>query len=51
MSWGEFGRLIQERFSKDQYQMLLRQLFHIPQMGTVAAYVKEISQLIDKLNA
>lgn len=51
MSWGEFGRLIQERFGKDQYQGLLRQLFQIRQTGTVATYVEEFSQLIDKLNA
>jgi hypothetical protein len=51
MSWGEFGRLIQERFGKDQYQGLLRQLFQIRQTGTVATYVEEFSRLIDKLNA
>jgi hypothetical protein len=51
MSWGEFGRLIQKRFGKDQYQGLLRQLFQIRQKGTVATYVEEFSQLIDKLNA
>lgn len=39
---GGIRRLIQERFSKDQYQMLLRQLFHIRQMGTVVAYYVEV---------
>jgi hypothetical protein len=50
ISWGEFGRLVLERFGKDQHQLLLRQLFHVRQTGTVAAYV-EFSQLIDQLNA
>jgi hypothetical protein len=51
MSWGEFGYMIQQRFGRDQYQMLLRQLFRIRQTGSVAAYVEDFLQLIDKLNA
>jgi hypothetical protein len=51
MSWGEFGRLILERFGKDQHQLLLRQLFSIRQTHSVASYVDEFSQLVDKLNA
>jgi hypothetical protein len=51
ISWGEFGHLVLEHFGKDQHQLLIRQLFHVRQTGTVAAYVEEFSQLVDKLNA
>lgn len=51
LSWEGFCALIRERFAKNQHQLLLRQLFHIRQSGSVAAYVDEFSQLVDKLNA
>jgi hypothetical protein len=51
ISWESFCALIRERFAKNQHQVLLRQLFHIRQSGSVSSYVDEFSQLVDKLNA
>ena len=51
ISWESFCALIRERFAKDQHQVLLKQLFHIRQSGSVSSYVDEFSQLVDKLNA
>jgi hypothetical protein len=39
--------MILERFGKDRHQWLLRQLFHIRQTSSVAAYVDEFFQLVD----
>jgi hypothetical protein len=41
------------RFGRDQHQVMLRQLYHIDQVSTVAsrlaAYVESFSELIDQL--
>lgn len=51
ISWEEFIHMVSDRFGKDQHQVFLRQLFHIWQSGSVAAYIEEFSQLVDRLNA
>jgi hypothetical protein len=47
MDWNYFCKLVDDRFSHDQHELLIRQLFHIKQTGTVTAYVEEFSQLVD----
>lgn len=51
LSWSEFGTMIKERFGKDQHALLVRQLFHIRQVGSVAEYVDQFAQLVDQLNS
>jgi hypothetical protein len=43
--------MIKERFGKDQHALLVRQLFHIRQVGSVAEYVDQFAQLVDQLNS
>jgi hypothetical protein len=50
-SWAEFSHLVLERFGRDQYEHLIRQLFHIRQTSTIAAYIEEFSGLVDQLAA
>jgi hypothetical protein len=38
--WNEFCALVHDRFSHDQHESLIRQLFHIRQGGSVAEYVE-----------
>jgi hypothetical protein len=51
ISWSEFGFLLRERFGKDQHAILIRQLFHIKQLGSVAEYIDQFAQLVDQLNS
>lgn len=51
ISWSDFGGMIQERFGRDQHEILIHQLFHIKQTTTVAVYVEQFSQLVDQLKA
>jgi hypothetical protein len=46
-----FCKLVHDRFGRDQQEILVRQLFHIKQSGTVADYVEEFSQLVDQLSS
>jgi hypothetical protein len=50
-SWPELCRLLHERFGHDQHEALIRQLFHIRQVGSVADYVEHFSALVDQLAA
>lgn len=43
--------MLHERFGTDQYQSLVRQLFHIKQLGTVVEYIEQFSNLVDQLSA
>lgn len=51
MYWSAFCRLIHERFGCDQHEMLIRQLFHIKQTGSVEEYVNKFAELVDQLAA
>jgi hypothetical protein len=42
---------LHDHFRREQQELLIRQLFHIKQNGTVADYVERFSQLIDQLAA
>ena len=41
--------MLHEHFGKDQYQSLVRQLFRIKQLGTIAEYIEQFSNLVDQL--
>jgi hypothetical protein len=51
MSWEEFCELIHERFGREQHESLIRQLFHIRQLGPVSEYVEQFASLVDELAA
>jgi hypothetical protein len=51
MDWSLFCKLVHDRFGRDQHELLIRQLFHIKQTGTVAEYVEDFAQLVDQLFA
>jgi hypothetical protein len=51
MSWPQFTTLVLERFGKDQHELLIRQLFHIKQTGTVQEYADKFTSLVDGLIA
>jgi hypothetical protein len=51
VTWDMFCKLVHDRFGWDQQEILVRQLFHIKQSGTVAEYVEEFSQLVDQLSS
>jgi hypothetical protein len=42
---------VHDRFGRDQHEVLIRQLFHIKQIGYVAEYVEQFAQLVDQLSA
>lgn len=50
-SWGEFCRLLLDCFGRDQHELLLRQLLHIHQPGSVQEYVDKFTELVDQLLA
>lgn len=43
--------MIHEQFSRDQHELLLRQLFNIRQTGSVSEYVEKFTELIDQLKS
>lgn len=43
LAWPALCTLIHERFSRDQHELLIRQLFHIEQTSTVSDYVERLS--------
>jgi hypothetical protein len=49
--WSEFCALVHDRFSRDQHEALICQLFHIRQTSTVTKYVESFSMLVDQLAA
>lgn len=51
LNWPLFCSALHERYGKDQYQLLLRQLFRIKQLGSVAEYIDQFSTLVDQLSA
>jgi hypothetical protein len=50
-SWKELCSWIHDRFSRDQRESLIRQLFHIKHVGTVKEYIDKFSELVDQLVA
>lgn len=51
ISWDEFCKLVLDRFGRDQYELLIRQLFHIRQSGGVQEYADRFTGLVDQLIA
>jgi hypothetical protein len=51
MSWEELCELIHERFGREQHESLIRQLFHIRQLGPMSEYVEQFVSLVDELAA
>ena len=51
ISWEPFSILIHERFSRDQYELLLCQLFHIKHTSTISDYIKKFTDLFEQLKA
>src|SRR6185503_14044469 len=49
--WSTFCQMILDRFGKDHQELLIRQLFHIKQLTTVAEYIERFSGLVDQLTA
>jgi hypothetical protein len=43
--------MVHDRFGHDQHEALIRQLFHICQVGSVAEYVDHFLGLVDQLAA
>jgi hypothetical protein len=50
-TWDQFCKFVHDRFGRDQHEVLIRQLFHIKQIGYVAEYVEQFAQLVDQLSA
>jgi hypothetical protein len=51
IAWDEFCKLVLDRFGRDQYELLIRQLFHIRQSGRVQEYADRFTGLVDQLIA
>jgi hypothetical protein len=49
ISWESFSSLIHARFSRDQHELRLRQMFHIRQTTTVSDYVDKFTNLVEQL--
>ena len=43
--------MVLDRFGQDQYELLIRQLFHIRQTGNVQEYADRFTGLVDQLIA
>jgi hypothetical protein len=50
-SWKELCSWLHDRFGHDQHDSLIRQLFHIRQVGSVQEYIDKFSELVDQLVA
>jgi hypothetical protein len=48
-TWEEFARMLLDHFGRDQHELLIRQLFHIKQVGSVADYIEKFASLMDQL--
>jgi hypothetical protein len=49
ISSGELCARVCEQFGKNEFQKLLRRLFHLKQVGSVAKYVQEFTELMHSL--
>lgn len=51
VDWTAFCAMIHECFSRDQHELLIRQLFHIRQTSPVQDYVDRFTALVDQLKS
>lgn len=42
---------LHQRFSRDQHELLIRQLYHIKQLSTVQDYIERFTELVEQLKA
>uniref|UniRef100_A0ACD5ZQQ3 Uncharacterized protein n=1 Tax=Avena sativa TaxID=4498 RepID=A0ACD5ZQQ3_AVESA len=49
--WEDLCALVCDQFGRDEFQKLLRQLFHLKQSGTVAEYVQEFTEVMHSLKS
>jgi hypothetical protein len=49
ISWGSLCAVVCDQFGRDEFQKLLRQLFHLKQRGTVAEYVQDFMEMMHAL--
>jgi hypothetical protein len=47
--WVQFCHLVQDRFGREQHELVIRKLFHIRQTSTVQDYIDRFSELVDLL--
>jgi hypothetical protein len=50
-SWKEFCTAVCARFEKEQHNLLIRQFFHLKQLGNVADYVEQFDGILHQLLA
>jgi hypothetical protein len=51
LTWVELCTLVCDQFGRDEFQRLLRQLFHLKQIGSVAEYIQEFNEVMHALKA
>jgi hypothetical protein len=51
LTWEGLCARVCDQFGRDEFQKLLRQLFHLKQNGSVAGYVQEFTELMHSLRA
>jgi len=47
--WPTFCRLIHQRFSRDQHELLICRLYHIKQTSSVQDYTERFTELVEQL--
>jgi hypothetical protein len=50
-TWTELCSWIHDRFNRDQYELLIRQLYKFKQVGSMQDYIDKFCELIDQLQA
>ncbi|WVZ95116.1 hypothetical protein U9M48_040918 [Paspalum notatum var. saurae] len=50
-TWQQFTHLVLDRFGREHHELLVRQMFHIKQLGKVHDYIEQFSELMDQLSA
>jgi hypothetical protein len=51
LDWPAFCRLIHQRFSRDQHELLIRPLYRIKQTSSVQDYIERFTELVEQLKA
>jgi hypothetical protein len=51
VTWSELCSWIHERFSKDEHELLIRQLYRIKQLGSIQECIDKFCELVDQLHA
>jgi hypothetical protein len=50
-TWRELCSWLHNHLGRDQHDSLIRQLFHIRQVGSICEYINKFSELVDQLVA